>query len=223
MSGVRCANSWGLGPCGPSLLQGGALLLFPVPMDEVHGIEFFFGVMSVEFTISGHANPHPGQLFTILLTALDPGKLWGLRPQTPLKINDSKPSLLPACREQQGGKEKRKAWGLCPQTPLKIKDSKPSLLPACREQQGGKEKRKSMGAVRPQTPLKIKDSKPSLLPACREQQGGKEKRKSMGAVRPQPPNQEQSSWTSSVGSPHIGHDTSWRHSSSPKTSWAATN
>ena len=31
-------------------------------MDEVHGIEFFFGVMSVEFTISGRANPHPGQL-----------------------------------------------------------------------------------------------------------------------------------------------------------------
>ena len=29
-------------------------------------------------------------------------------------------------------------------------------------------------------------------------------------------------WTSSVGSPHIGHDTSWRHPSGPKTSWAVT-
>ena len=29
VSGVRCANSWGLGPFGPSLVRGGALLLFP--------------------------------------------------------------------------------------------------------------------------------------------------------------------------------------------------
>ena len=45
-------------------------------------------------------------------------KLWGLRPQAPMKIKRFKPALLSACREQQGGKGKRKAWGLfAPQTP----------------------------------------------------------------------------------------------------------
>ena len=42
-------------------------------------------------------------------------KLWGLRPQTPVKIKnkkDSYPSPLSAFREQRGGKGKRKAWGL---------------------------------------------------------------------------------------------------------------
>ena len=29
-----------------------------------------------------------------------------------LQIKDSKPALLSACREQQGGKEKRQEWGL---------------------------------------------------------------------------------------------------------------
>ena len=34
---------------------------------------------------------------------------------------DSIPALLPACREQQGGKGKRKLWGLCPQPHLENK------------------------------------------------------------------------------------------------------
>ena len=65
--------------------------------------------------------------------------------------------------------------------------------------------------LRPQTPLKIKKRfKPALLSALREQQGGKKKRGRMGAIRPQTPNQEQSSWTSSVGASHTRHDTGWR-------------
>ena len=49
--------------------------------------------------------------------AQNTGKLWGRSPHSSLKIKRFKPSLLPAFREQQGGKKKRKAWGLCPQTP----------------------------------------------------------------------------------------------------------
>ena len=45
-------------------------------------------------------------------------KLWGLRPQTPLKIKRFKPCPRSAFREQQGGKEKRKAWGLFAPKPL---------------------------------------------------------------------------------------------------------
>ena len=44
-------------------------------------------------------------------------------PQTSLKIKNKrfKPSLLPAFREQQGGKEKRQAWGLfAPNPPTRI-------------------------------------------------------------------------------------------------------
>ena len=58
---MQCANWWGLGPSGPSGLQGGALLLFsgtgsrersgrdpvpvlsiPHPMDEVRGVFYSF-------------------------------------------------------------------------------------------------------------------------------------------------------------------------------------
>ena len=86
---------------------------------------------------------------------------------------------------------------------------------------GREGKKQGMGAL-PPNPLENKRFK--TLPAARVPRatGREGKKKSMGAIRPQTPNQEQSSWTSSVGSPHIGHDTSWRHPSGPKTSWAVT-
>ena len=40
----------------------------------------------------------------------------------PVKIKRFKPSLLPACREQQGGKEKSKLWGLGPRENKKIRN-----------------------------------------------------------------------------------------------------
>ena len=45
-------------------------------------------------------------------------KLWGLRPQAPRGIKRFKPSLLPAFREQQGGKKKGEEWGLFAPKPL---------------------------------------------------------------------------------------------------------
>ena len=70
---------------------------------------------------------------------------------------------------------------------------------------------KAMGAP-PPNPLenkKIKDSNPPCCPRAANNREGrkKEKKESMGAVRPQTPNQEQSSWTSSVGSLHTRQDT----------------
>ena len=68
VSCMRCANSWGLGPSGPSLVRGGALLLFPGtgsrersgrepvpvlpnpnPMDEVHGGKMFWRQLNSRF------------------------------------------------------------------------------------------------------------------------------------------------------------------------------
>ena len=98
----------GSGALGPQRVQGGALLLFsmgsrersgrepmPVlpntpPMDEVHGIEFFFGVSrilrfrGVQTCILGSYNKR------------------------------FKPSLLPAFREQQGWREKESYGGEAP-------------------------------------------------------------------------------------------------------------
>ena len=65
-----------------------------------------------------------------------------------------KPSLLPAFREQQGGKGKRKLWVLRPQTPMKIKKTKIQTLPVARVPRatGREGKKEAMGAIRPQTP-----------------------------------------------------------------------
>ena len=92
-------------------------------------------------------------------------KLWGLRPQTPMKIKNKrfKPSLLSAFREQQGGKGKRGSHGgSAPIRPMKIKNKrfKPSLLSAFREQQGGKGKSSSS---LPRTPLGPEGPRPHGL------------------------------------------------------------
>ena len=142
------------------------------------------------------------------------GKLWGLRPQTPVKIKKTKTQTLPVIRVPRttGKEEKRKLWGLRLQTPVKIKKQrfKPSLLSAFREQQEGKKKRKLWG-LRPQTPMKIKNKgfKPSLLPAFREQQGGKKKGEEWGLFAPNPPTRNNVPGPDQFGTSHVRHDGAW--------------
>ena len=78
---------------------------FPPPMDEVHGIEFFFGVSRIR---DFWARKPASRAVTILLTALGPGygKAMGAPPPNPLCCPQN------ANNREGRKKEKKKAWGL---------------------------------------------------------------------------------------------------------------
>ena len=83
----------------------------------------------------------------------------GYSPPNPLENKKRfKPALLPACREQQGGKGKKQVMGATrPQTPLKIKkDSNPPCCPRAANNRAGREKEKHGGC-----------SPPNPQPGCR--------------------------------------------------------
>ena len=149
-------------------------------------------------------NPQPGTM------SLDPISLAHRTPDTtePGQLQRFKPSLLPAFREQQGGKGKRKEWRLfAPKPPARNNVPGPhqfgsphtrhdgtwavtkiQTLPAVRAPRttGREGKKKSMGAIRPQPPLNTKRFKPFLLPRSANNRKGREKG-SYGGFAPKPP------------------------------------
>ena len=148
---MRCANSWGLGPCGPSGLQGGALLLFPgIGSRERSGRDPMpvLPIIPIPWTKSmGFKIVLPTflcELPTVWVRAdrSEPGQL--------AKIQN--PPCCPNVPRATGREEKKEAMGALPPNPLENKKRfKPRPVAALREQQGGK-KGKLWGLFAPKPP-----------------------------------------------------------------------